>query len=85
VKAGAYLSLALTIILTLWAVPDYIHNVSAYHSDSEALIRNPSDEAFWNHEIENAEDGERRDGELVIVACFALIGSAVMFSQAKKR
>ena len=84
-KTGAYLALVLTIILTLWAVPDYIHNIGAHRSDSEALIRNPSDEAFWNHEIEKDEDGERRDGELLIVTCFALIGSAVMFSQAKKR
>lgn len=83
-KAAAYLALVLTIILTTWAVPDYIMNARSHHYDLRAMGRNPGDSS-WVYEIEKDEKGERRDAEVGIVALVTLISSVVMFSQAKKK
>jgi hypothetical protein len=85
-KTAASLTLALAIILAIWAISDY--------ADNERSRQRHVTEAFGNlfdnsgrdmARINRDEDLETRDGLIGVVAFVALIGSVIMFSQARKK
>ena len=84
-KIAAFLTLALAIILGIWAISDY--------ADNERSRQRHVTEAFGNlfdnsgrdmARINRDEDLETQDALIGVGAFVALIGSVVLFSQAKK-
>jgi hypothetical protein len=86
-KSAAILSLFLTIVLGIYAIGDYYHNVQSLRQHANvgpAELLNGHLLSPEEAEKKRYEDQEGTDGVIGIVAFVALIGSLILFAQAKK-
>jgi hypothetical protein len=85
-KTAAYLTLALAIILAIWAISDYADNERSRQRHVTQAFGNLFDNSGRDMaRINRDEDLETQDGLIGVVAFAALIGSVIMFSQARKK
>jgi hypothetical protein len=91
-KAAAVLALIVAIVLGIAALGNFIDDSSRRDRAVKSMLDNfPSHSSlsnssfnYYDHEVEEADAAEQRDGIMALVAVTFLIGSLVMFSQAKK-
>jgi hypothetical protein len=92
-KLAGFLSLALAIVLALWATTDWYQNyqeqqanVRDMHNDIEHHIRSGDSEPVDRTmaDMQRTDDLIQRDELIGVVAFCALIGAVVMFSQGRK-
>jgi len=85
-KTAAYLTLALAIILAIWAISDYADNERSRQRHVTQAFGNLFDNSGRDMaRINRDEDLETQDGLIGAVAFVALIGSVIMLSQARKK
>jgi len=80
-KLAGCLALALSIILGAWSIRDYRRN----EQRMDFIVKEMNSGIHLSHELEVAVNDERYDGDVAILAALTLIGSVILFDQAKRR
>jgi len=85
-KVAAVLALIVAIVLGIAALGNFIDDSSQRDRAVNRMASSWSHSSFdrYNQDVDEAEAAEQRDGIMALLAVTFLIGSLVMFSQAKK-